>query len=172
MKVIDIKREFQKELGALYDQGEFNEIISLAFEAVKGFSKTDVISKSDQSLTTKDTYELGKILHDLKLNKPIQYILGSSWFYGMKFLVNENVLIPRPETEELVRWIIEDSQTLIPNSQFIDIGTGTGCIAIALKKNLPNTYVSALDISDKALEVAKQNAEANNTSINFIHADI
>jgi release factor glutamine methyltransferase len=126
-----------------------------------------------------------RVLAHLKKQKPIQYILGETEFYGLPFLVNENTLIPRPETEELVELIIkQNSKSEIPpepkvngaklNSKLkiLDIGTGSGCIAIALKKNLPNSEVFAIDISEEALETAKKNAQINQVEINFIQADI
>jgi release factor glutamine methyltransferase len=172
MKVRDVIADYREKLSAQYDKDELNEIISLALEAVKGFTKTALTMQSDAKLTTNEAYELGRILYDLKQNKPIQYILGYSWFYGMKFTVNEDVLIPRPETEELCRWIIETAKHKAEIKNVLDIGTGSGCIAIAVKKNLSHLNVTALDVSGKALAVAKTNAEQNQTSIHLIHADI
>jgi release factor glutamine methyltransferase len=114
------------------------------------------------------------VLSELKKEKPIQYILGETEFYGLRFRVNENTLIPRPETEELVELIISDNQiTKNTNSlTILDIGTGSGCIAISLAKNLSNAKVSAIDVSEKALEMAKKNAEINEVNVNFILADV
>jgi release factor glutamine methyltransferase len=113
-------------------------------------------------------------LAELKKEKPLQYIVGETEFYGLPFLVNENTLIPRPETEELVELIIK-SYNLQPttyNPKILDIGTGSGCIAISLAKNLTNSQVFAIDVSEKALTTAKKNAEINEVTINFIQADI
>jgi release factor glutamine methyltransferase len=110
----------------------------------------------------------------LKKEKPLQYIVGETEFYGLPFLVNENTLIPRPETEELVELIIK-SYNLQPttyNPKILDIGTGSGCIAISLAKNITNSQVFAIDVSEKALTTAKKNAEINEVTINFIQADI
>jgi release factor glutamine methyltransferase len=172
MKVKDIKSEYQGELASIYERSELDEITSLAFEAVKGFSKTDMTIRMDEKVTAEEAYKLGKILSGLKQNKPIQQILGYAWFYGMKFIVNENVLIPRPETEELVQWIIHEVTDHRAPVSILDIGTGSGCIAIALKKNIEDAKVFALDISDKALAVATKNAELNHTQIQFTHSDI
>ena len=110
---------------------------------------------------------------DLLKNKPIQYIIGETEFCDLKFKVNENVLIPRPETSELVMKIINSQQPTANSQQLIlDIGTGSGCIAISLAKQIPNSKVYALDISEKALEVAKGNAINNDTDVTFIHDDI
>jgi release factor glutamine methyltransferase len=125
----------------------------------------------------------------LPQEKPIQYILGEAWFYGLPFKVTESTLIPRPETEELVEWIIESLKFKVKSQKniepslshraesrcelsILDIGTGTGCIPIALKTNLPEAEVFAIDVSEKALEIAKQNARQNKTNINFIQTDI
>jgi release factor glutamine methyltransferase len=114
------------------------------------------------------------IITELKNQKPIQYILGETFFYGLRFEVNQNTLIPRPETEELVEWIISENKKSQQSSNLkvLDIGTGSGCIAISLAKNLPNAKVSALDISEEALNVAKNNAEFNQVTIDFILADV
>ncbi|HYJ62709.1 MAG TPA: peptide chain release factor N(5)-glutamine methyltransferase, partial [Parafilimonas sp.] len=110
-------------------------------------------------------------LQELINHKPVQYVLNEAWFAGMKFFVDEHVLIPRPETEELVEWIVQNAFT---NSRFsiLDIGTGSGCIAIALKNKIKNADVFALDISETALKIAALNAQKNNTDINFSKADI
>jgi release factor glutamine methyltransferase len=113
-------------------------------------------------------------LEQLKKEIPIQYILRTTHFYGLELEVNSNVLIPRPETEELVDWIIESQQLTFGDKKvrILDIGTGSGCIAISLAKNLPNAEVFALDVSDKALATAKSNAELNQVTIQFIHQSI
>ena len=111
---------------------------------------------------------------DLHNEKPIQYIIGETEFYRLPFYVNQHVLIPRPETEELVEWIISlpNSSQKEKNLNILDIGTGSGCIAISLAKNLPNASVFAIDISKKALQVAKQNAVLNEVTVEFIEYDI
>jgi release factor glutamine methyltransferase len=131
MTVRDIISNYREVLSSAYEPEELTEIISLAFEAVKGFSKTELITRNHEKVSAKEAYELGTIVHDLKKNRPIQYILGYCWFFGLKLKVNEHVLIPRPETEELVRWVtdeIRSAKTEIQN--VLDIGTGSGCIPI------------------------------------------
>ena len=125
-----------------------------------------VIEKSEEQ-------PLFETLSQLRLEKPIQYILGSTQFMELDFKVNEHVLIPRPETEELVRWIIDDHKSVQSRKlTILDIGTGSGCIAISLAKYLKKTQVYALEISESALEIAKENAIENQVDIEFIHGDI
>ena len=114
------------------------------------------------------------IVSDLKIQKPIQYILGETEFYGLRFEVNENTLIPRQETEELVELIIENTKYEVGSTKLtvLDIGTGSGCIAISLANNILNAEVFAIDVSEKALATANKNAEINNVTVNFIHSDI
>ena len=116
-----------------------------------------------------------KAILRLKIHEPIQYIIGETEFYGLPFKVNKHTLIPRPETEELVEWIYSEfsnQQSTINQQQFLDIGTGSGCIAISLAKYLPNSKVSALDIFEEALKIAQQNAEMNKVKIDFFQKDI
>jgi release factor glutamine methyltransferase len=143
------------------------------------------------TLTKEEEQPLFEVLAHLKLEKPLQYILGTAHFMDLELQVNENVLIPRPETEELVQWILDDfqkegqfkldaerSRSVISTPlndhslKILDIGTGSGCIAIALAKNLPDAKIYALDVSEEALEVAKKNAKSNGVNIGFMHQDI
>jgi release factor glutamine methyltransferase len=173
MTVLDIRTKYRSELNSFYEEDELNEIISLAFESVKGFTKTDLTLKTDEPVNAEEQKRFDYVLSELKTGKPIQYILGYAWFYGMKFFVDEHVLIPRPETEELVRWIIEeDGNQKSGIRNLLDIGTGSGCIAVALNKKLPFVNVDALDVSDNALSVAKKNAELNHVQVTFILADV
>jgi release factor glutamine methyltransferase len=135
--------------------------------------RVDVALNPNFEISEEEVEKWNIILADLQQEKPIQYITGEAWFYGMKFQVNENTLIPRPETEELVDWILNSPITQYPSPiTILDIGTGTGCIPIALKANVPQANVSAIDVSDKALELAKRNAMLNKVEINFIQANI
>jgi release factor glutamine methyltransferase len=172
----------KSDLQLLYSASECQEIIFLMLENVKGFTKADVNSHINDELTDEEWKKLFSWLEDLMLGKPVQYILGYTWFCGMKFTVNEHVLIPRPETEELVEWIgnskvgmeVASLRSQGGNRQLdiLDIGTGSGCIAIALKKKWPFTKVYALDISEEALQIARQNAAANQADVTFLKGDI
>jgi release factor glutamine methyltransferase len=170
-KISDVIRFFREELKDSYDPGEVDTFISYCFEAYLGFSKTDLLIKAKDTMSESELLKFNFAVKQLKQQRPIQYILGKADFYNLQFVVNEQVLIPRPETEELVDLIIRElKQTIEPD--IIDIGTGSGCIAIALKKNLPAANVVALDISEGALEVAAQNAQMNQTTVSFFKLDI
>jgi release factor glutamine methyltransferase len=169
MTIGKITEKFISELVELYPPEEARNIAYLAFEKKLGVKKHKVLIEKDREIEVYIEKELMEILEELKTGKPIQYILGETEFCGLKFLVNGHVLIPRPETEELVYWIKEN---ISPVSEILDIGTGSGCIAVALKHFLPDAEVYALDLSEKALEVAKENTFINNCEINFIKKDI
>ncbi|GAA4885620.1 peptide chain release factor N(5)-glutamine methyltransferase [Flaviramulus aquimarinus] len=171
MKLKDIQNTFHNELDTIYNEEEVNSFFFMLIGYYYNMTRIQLTMNSEY--TIKDVKEILNALELLKQQKPIQYIIGETEFFGLPFKVNENTLIPRPETEELVEWII--SQQQIANNQqlkILDIGTGSGCIAISLAKNLPNAKVYALDVSKKALVVAKQNADLNHVGIEFIEADI
>jgi len=168
-----IEQQFADELADLYDAGEARQLCYLLFEDRFGWSKANYLLNRQASVANQDINWLTAMLASLKNAEPIQYILGHAWFMGMKLAVNEAVLIPRPETEELVDLIISQHQgSIAPPLRIIDIGTGSGCIAIALKKALPAASVYALDISAEALHTARQNAASQSVDIQFINADI
>jgi release factor glutamine methyltransferase len=170
-KISDVIRFFREELNDMYDPGEVDTFISYCFEAYLDFSKTDLLIKAKDNISESELLKFNFAVKQLKEQRPIQYILGKADFYRLQFIVNEQVLIPRPETEELVELIIRElKQTNEPD--IIDIGTGSGCIAIALKKNLPAANVMALDISEGALEIATQNAQMNQVRVSFFKQDI
>lgn len=177
MTLKDLANKFITSLNAIYDEDEAQTIYLIALEHVLKYRRADYLLKKNEVISTEKLNKLEAILTTLQAGKPIQYIIGETFFYGLLFKVNPSVLIPRPETEELVEWIISASNSLlqIPNSQLLtilDIGTGSGCIAIALKKNLPNTKVSAIDIAMDSLVTAKQNAILNEVELEFIEQDI
>ena len=173
MKISEINSLFRDELKNIYPFDEIEALIFFTFNECLGFTKNEIKTNADQLIKKEDADRIKNIVTQLKQHKPIQYIIGSTEFYGIKLKVNEHVLIPRPETEELVDIIIKDhSQTLIANHTILDIGTGSGCIAIALKKNIPTATVAAIDISEKAIDQAKQNAKLNNVTINFLQQDV
>jgi release factor glutamine methyltransferase len=162
---------FIQELTPLYDVGEAESFFYLTLEAKHQLKRVDLALQPDLDFSESELKIWSFILDQLKKEIPIQYILGVTNFYGLEFEVNSAVLIPRPETEELVDWIIQSSKV---QSKFkiLDIGTGSGCIAIALAKNLPNAQVFALDVSEQALTTAKKNAEKNQVQLSFIHQSI
>lgn len=173
MKLKKVKDLFQKELKDMYDKEEIDSFFYMLLESYLGLKRIQLALNPELSYPEKELYPIYDGLKKLKQNIPIQYIIGETEFYGLRFKVNTDVLIPRPETEELVEWII-NQQSISKKDQFniLDIGTGSGCIAISLAKNLPNAKVYALDISKKALKVAKINAKFNLAEVTFIEANI
>jgi release factor glutamine methyltransferase len=171
----EYKSKFLKELSSLYDEKEIESFFYIILEQFHDKKRIDLALNPELKMDALQLLRWETVLSELKKEKPVQYILGETEFYGLRFLVNENTLIPRPETEELVDWIISDfknTQVAASNPKLLDIGTGSGCIAISLAKNLQNTEVSALDISEKALETARKNSQINEVEVNFILADI
>ncbi|MFL5754251.1 MAG: peptide chain release factor N(5)-glutamine methyltransferase [Bacteroidia bacterium] len=171
----DIFAHYKKQLSSIYDDGELKAVMHLAFEHILGFSRTDMSTRSEENVSESDLLKLHFICKRLAKHEPIQYIIGETEFYRLRFKVNPHVLIPRQETEELVDLILKDIisiKHLNPNFSILDIGTGSGCIAITLKKQILNADVYAMDISEEALDVALQNAELNNVDVKFIHGDI
>ncbi|MBT8298300.1 MAG: peptide chain release factor N(5)-glutamine methyltransferase [Maribacter sp.] len=173
MLLKEIRNIYHSELDSIYSKDEVDSFFYLVIEHYLDFERFILAIEPLITVTKTEEQPLFEVLGQLKLERPIQYILGSTQFMELELMVNENVLIPRPETEELVRWIIDDSEALgINEINVLDIGTGSGCIAIAMAKYLKNSKVKALDISDKALEVAKQNASLNKVNVEFIQANI
>ena len=170
----EYKSEFLKELSSLYDEKEIESFFYIILEQFHNKKRIDLALNPEMEMDALQLLRWETVLSELKKEKPIQYILGETEFYGLRFLVNENTLIPRPETEELVEWIIEstNSELEITNLKILDIGTGSGCIAISLAKNLPNAEFSAIDVSEKALETANKNALINEVEVNFILKNI
>ncbi len=160
-----LSKYFQSQLNDIYIQEEIRNFIVFLLEFKLSYSKVDLLLKQDEELSDEVISFCELALTKLKNHIPIQYIIGETEFYGMKFNVNPSVLIPRPETEELVQWIIEDC--IKNNPIIIDIGTGTGCIPITLKKNIPDAYVQGWDISIEALNAAKANATLNEVEVDF-----
>ncbi len=180
MTIGELAEHYVMELEPLYDSNEARTLFNMAAEKVLTISSGELIMQKDLDISFIDLQKLLSILNDLQIGKPIQHILAEAHFYGLVFNVDENVLIPRPETEELVDWIISvcskqfavDSLTSPERLTILDIGTGSGCIPITLKKHLPNAKVSTLDVSPEAIAVARQNAIQIGTEINFTVADI
>ncbi len=167
MTTAQFEAKFKSELKGIYDDREASNITDWVFEHVTGLKKWQRRNNQD-TLSDTQKNQLENYLKKLLRSMPVQYVLNEAWFYKRKYYVNENVLIPRPETEELVEWVIQDSTATQKNKiQIIDIGTGSGCIPVSLKLELPNVLVDAIDISDKALLIAKRNAYKLKASINF-----
>ncbi len=162
-----------QQLSTLYDNRESGNIADLVIEKITGLRKIDRIVYKDTIISPEQQNLLSKITSELVQHKPVQYAIGEAWFMGMKLLVNEQVLIPRPETEELANWIIQDIKTNKKKEvSVLDIGTGSGCIPIAIKQLLPYTSVTAVDISEGALQIAKMNSVSQNVLMDFLLLDI
>lgn len=160
-------------LTPVHDQREAANIAHIVMEHVTGLSKMDRIVYKDRELTAEQTTRLQQSLAALLEHQPVQYVTGSSWFYGMELQVNANVLIPRPETEELVEWIVQDVRnSKLLQRRVLDIGTGSGAIPLAIKKELPTTTVWGLDVSAGALETARGNAQQQKLDVHFEQMDI
>jgi len=193
MTIEQIYKEYLDQLKNIYDEREASNIADWVFENITGLKKIDRTLKKQAQLSNTTVEQLSSILAQLLQHKPVQYVLSEAWFYKMKLFVNEHVLIPRPETEELVEWIIEGVRSemydagstmydvrnikasLSPATNqkldILDIGTGSGCIAIALKKELSNSNILGVDVSVEALSVAKQNATSQNINIDLLQID-
>ncbi|UYQ93993.1 peptide chain release factor N(5)-glutamine methyltransferase [Chitinophaga horti] len=154
-----------KSIQPLYEEREAANIAHMLLEHITGMGKMDRIVYKDKPLDDTQLAGLQAGIEALLAKRPIQYIIGSSWFYGMELLVNQHVLIPRPETEELVEWILSENTN--PQAHILDIGTGSGCIPIALQKQLPQAKVWGIDISEDALAVAQSNATRQQTPVQF-----
>jgi len=177
MKIGDLAAHYELELQPLYDADEAKALFGIAAGQVLALSPAKLIIQKDTDISFINMQKLLSILNDLQIGMPIQHILEEAHFYGLVFKVNEHVLIPRPETEELVDWVISVCSLQLSVNSFkkisiLDIGTGSGCIPITLKKHLPRADVSTLDVSADAIAVAKQNAHQIGVNINFIEADI
>jgi len=155
------------QLQTLYDARESANIADWVMEYTTGKKRIDRLLVKDEPLTQEQETDLQRITGALLQHTPVQYVLGESWFCGMKFFVNPHVLIPRPETEELVSWIREDGN----KGNLLDIGTGSGCIAISLARLLPGTAITAIDVSEEALQVARSNADALQAGVAFQQLD-
>lgn len=170
MKIKQYRTQFIKELSPFYDAYEAESFFYLILEDKHKLRQIDLALNHELNFSESDFVVWNSLLGQLKKEVPIQYLLGKTSFYGLDFEVNENVLIPRPETEELVEWIISENSKEDKNKKLkiLDIGTGSGCIAISLAKNLPNADVYALDVSKKALDTAKRNSVSNNVEVTFM----
>ena len=172
MKLKELQSQFAKELTEIYPKTEIRTFLNWLVEAYLGWNTTQMLLNSQEELAKEKVQLFQEALSELKKQKPIQYILGETEFYALPFKVNASVLIPRPETEELVDWIIEDYTNTTEKIDITEIGTGSGCIATSLAKNNTNFRLTAYDISTEALAIAEQNAKLNQVTINFKQQDV
>jgi release factor glutamine methyltransferase len=171
MNFKQLEQEFIGNLSSLYPDEEASALFFMAVEHLTGWSRSRIFMDTGLEVTVEQYNDLQQLSADLKRGEPIQYLLGEAWFYGLKFRVNKNVLIPRPETEELVHWILADTLKK-PQLRVLDIGTGSGCIAVSLKKMNPLFSLDAIDVSPDALHVAAENADLNGVELKFIEHDM
>ncbi|MBN1413613.1 MAG: peptide chain release factor N(5)-glutamine methyltransferase [Bacteroidales bacterium] len=166
----EIRKQIRKTLAGSYDENEIRNFIDLIFHHLLNYSKIDIRLKGNEMISQHHAGAVEKILKRLIHFEPIQYILGETVFFDMTLLVSRDVLIPRPETEELVDWIIRENRG--KPVRILDVGTGSGCIALALARNLPLATITGVDISEKALEIARKNATMNEVQVSFYPVDI
>jgi release factor glutamine methyltransferase len=181
MKLFEAEQYLKEQLKEVYELKESANIASLVIEHITKFSKTERVSKKQEHLSEIQSNQLLKYLQRLKSGEPIQYIINKAWFYGMELYVDKNVLIPRPETEELVQWIINDIKASgkdvfvrkpmeadeTTQLKILDVGTGSGCIALALKRTMPKAEVWGCDVSEEALNVARRNGSTLDIRVDF-----
>jgi release factor glutamine methyltransferase len=174
MKIKEYRSQFIQDLTALYGEDEAESFFYLILEHQHQLKRIDLALQPDLVFSSDALQVWDQFLTQLKNEIPVQYALGVTSFYGLDFEVNTNVLIPRPETEELVDWILKSLQSTVNNQKvkILDIGTGSGCIAISLAKNLENAQVFALDVSEEALATAKRNAQHNQVDVTFTSQNI
>ncbi|HPE33617.1 MAG TPA: peptide chain release factor N(5)-glutamine methyltransferase [Bacteroidales bacterium] len=170
-KIRDIRETYLKELKKLYPENESAAFLDLIIEKRLGINRLKRLSSPDLRISESEILKIHFDVRELKKHRPIQYILGESQFLDLNLMVNENVLIPRPETEELVLWIVENEKPK-KNLFILDIGTGSGCIALSLKQLIPESKIWACDLSEEALKVASQNATKNHLEVNFFKTNI
>ena len=170
MTISEIYRHFLQELKIILPSGEADQVTRMVFEKITGLHRSEVVKNPDVSIDENEKQKLLHVLNLLLRKEPVQYVLGESHFYQMTFEVNKSVLIPRPETEELVEKAIEFCKKR-KNTIVLDIGTGSGCIPIAIKKNTVDTTVTSIDVSKDALALAKINAAKHQSTINFMEID-
>jgi release factor glutamine methyltransferase len=181
VKIKDYRTHFTQQLLPICDSGEAESFFYLILEEKQKLKRIDLALNPDLTFSTDEIQVWNTIVEQLQLEIPIQYLLGKTSFYGLDFEVNSNVLIPRPETEELVDWIVQSTRHEVRDTKsddvrrrikILDIGTGSGCIAVSLAKNIPNAQLFAIDVSKKALATAQKNAEINAVEVTLIERNI
>ena len=169
-RVSTLRTYLMDELTKCYDSREAGNLVYELFGAYNQWSRADLVMHGQQRLGESELLKYHFALKRLIQGEPLQYVLGYAWFFDMKLHVDNHVLIPRPETEELVRLVF--SRNSLSNPRILDVGTGSGCIALALKKLMPEAIVTAVDVSDDALTVAEKNAASLGLDVAFLHLDI
>jgi len=172
MTIEEANRLLIASVSGMYDEREAASVSSLVMERLTGMPKSLRVLHKTDVFTARQEELLGGYLDDLIRNRPVQYVLGEAWFGPLPFYVDENVLIPRPETEELADWLLKDSADSRSGESVLDIGTGSGCIPVYLKKKRKDFKIMALDISVAALDIAKKNSLVHDTEIDFFQCDI
>jgi release factor glutamine methyltransferase len=171
MTIQDATYYVLKQLRSIYEEAEASQITDWVMEKITGSKKTERMLYKNSMLTIDEEIHVRSFTERMMRHEPVQYILNESWFCGLKFYVDKNVLIPRPETEELVEWVITNCKFPVDELKILDIGSGSGCIPISLKKRLKKAEVWSCDISADAIAVAKRNASSLGTEVNFIQLD-
>lgn len=171
-RVRDIERYMHAELDALYGAGEVGAFAAMLFEAFLGWDRTHLLLHRDSTVDQSDLLRFHWAVEDLRKFRPIQHVVGYTDFCGCRINVSPDVLIPRPETEEMVEWLCDRFSGSAPPLSFLDLCTGSGCIAIALKNHVPAARVTAVDLSPAALALARRNATANGAEVDFVEADV
>jgi release factor glutamine methyltransferase len=171
MKITTFKNTFFDTLEGEYPKEEIGSFFNILLQEFTGVTRLDLALNPQRELSEEGEEKLKAALQRLREHVPLQYITGTTEFFGLNFQVNSNVLIPRPETEELVQWMLDDL-CASEGIKILDIGTGSGCIAVSLAKHLPKAEITAIDISEKALETAKRNANLNEVTVNFFQKNI
>ena len=181
MKIGEAEHWLWQQLISVYDENEAAKMASMVLEHITGLPRLERLEKKEEPMVVSQLHQLTEDYHRLMDHEPVQYVLNEAWFYGMKFFVDNNVLIPRPETEELVDWIVKDVRKAGKNVfdrkpteadettelKILDVGTGSGCIALSLKKAMPKAEVWGCDASETALNVARRNGSELDIRVDF-----
>lgn len=163
---------FRNELNDIFSSHELEAHLHEVFHFLFGLKRSDLVLEKSKNFSESEVLKLFNVVKELKKGRPLAYVLHHKEFYGMDLYVDENTLIPRPETEELVDWILKNPSAQKSGIKILEIGTGSGCIPLALKKHLPEAEVTTVDISEAALEVAKKNARNLALEINFLNKNV
>jgi len=183
MNFKQLEQYFIKETAELYSADESKPLFEMIIEQLTGWRRSALLMRREEEISGEQHTNFTMVLEQIKRGVPVQHIFSEAWFYGLKFKVNGSVLIPRPETEELVEWILNDLETMVSGTKgncdpagirtrILDIGTGSGCIAITLQHKCTDAETYAMDISEEALATAKENARLHDAPVSFIHGDI